>query len=191
MTVVDITMPPAHTDEGIVVAHQIRGAHPGVGVLVLSHHLESRYATRLLEHHPGGVGYLLKPRVSSIEVLTDALRRVRAGECVIDPAIVARLTALRAPGPLDKLTDRERQVLALMAGGRSNLGISQRLLVSAKTVEAHVRSILLKLDVEGSADDHRRVLAVLTFLRPGRGDQSVSFSVVSGWHRYRAMTMHA
>jgi DNA-binding NarL/FixJ family response regulator len=165
--IIDIRMPPTHTDEGIVVAQQIRDSHPAVGVLVLSHYLESRYAMRLLEHHPGGVGYLLKQRVSSIAVLTDALQRVTDGECVLDPTIVSRLITRREHGPIDKLTDRERQVLALMAEGRSNLGISQRLSVSPKTVEAHVSSILLKLGVDGSPDDHRRVLAVLTFLRTG------------------------
>jgi serine/threonine-protein kinase len=165
VAIIDIRMPPTHTDEGIVVAQQIRGAHPAVGVLVLSHYLESRYAMRLLEHHPGGAGYLLKQRVSSIAVLSDALHRVSDGECVIDPTIVSRLIARRAQGPMETLTDRERQVLTLMAEGRSNLGISQRLSVSPKTVEAHVGSILLKLGVDGSSDDHRRVLAVLAFLR--------------------------
>jgi len=165
VAIIDIRMPPTHTDEGIIVAQQIRDAHPAVGVLVLSHHLESRYAMRLLEHHPGGVGYLLKQRLSSIAVLTDALQRVSDGECVLDPTIVARLIARREHGPMEKLTDRERQVLAQMAEGRSNQGISQRLSVSPKTVEAHVRSILLKLGFDGSPDDHRRVLAVLTFLR--------------------------
>jgi serine/threonine-protein kinase len=165
VAIIDIRMPPTHTDEGIVVAQQIRDAHPGVGVLVLSHYVESRYAMRLLEHHPGGVGYLLKQRISSIAVLTDALHRVSDGECVLDPTIVSRLMARREQGPLQTLTDRERQVLALMAEGRSNLGISQRLSVSPKTVEAHVGSILQKLGVDGSPDDHRRVLAVLTFLR--------------------------
>jgi serine/threonine-protein kinase len=165
VAIIDIRMPPTHTDEGIIVAQQIRDAHPTVGVLVLSHHLESRYAMRLLQHHPGGVGYLLKQRLSSIAVLTDALQRVSDGECVLDPTIVARLIARREHGPMEKLTDRERQVLAQMAEGRSNQGISQRLSVSPKTVEAHVRSILLKLGFDGSPDDHRRVLAVLTFLR--------------------------
>ena len=165
VAIIDIKMPPTHTDEGIIVAQQIRDAHPTVGVLVLSHYLESHYAMRLLEHHPGGVGYLLKQRVSSIAVLTDALHRVADGECVLDPTIVSRLIARRERGPMQNLTDRERQVLALIAEGRSNLGISQRLSLSPKTVEAHVGSILLKLGVDASPDDHRRVLAVLTFLR--------------------------
>jgi serine/threonine-protein kinase len=165
VAIIDIRMPPTHTDEGIVAAQQIRESHPEVGVLVLSHYLESLYALRLLERHPGGVGYLLKERVSNIAVLADALERIAAGECVLDPTIVARLIARRHPGPLDRLTDRERQVLAVMAEGRSNLGISGRLSLSPKTIEAHVGSILLKLNIEGSPDDHRRVLAVLTFLR--------------------------
>jgi len=165
VAIVDIKMPPTHTDEGIVVAQQIRDSNPGVGVLVLSHYLESRYALRLLEGHPGGAGYLLKERVSSVAVLADALQRVADGECVIDPTIVSRLIARRERGPLQELTGRERQVLALMAEGRSNLGISQRLSLSPKTVEAHVGSILLKLGIDGSSDDHRRVLAVLVFLR--------------------------
>jgi serine/threonine-protein kinase len=165
VAIIDIKMPPTHTDEGIIVAQQIRDAHPTVGVLVLSHYLESHYAMRLLEHHPGGVGYLLKQRVSSIAVLTDALHRVADGECVLDPTIVSRLIARRERGPMQNLTDRERQVLALIAEGRSNLGISQRLSLSPKTVEAHVGSILLKLGVDASPDGHRRVLAVLTFLR--------------------------
>ena len=167
VAIIDIKMPPTHTDEGIILAQQIRDAHPTVGVLVLSHYLESRYAMRLLEHHPSGVGYLLKQRLSNIAVLTDALHRVSDGECVLDPTIVSRLIARRERGPMQNLTDRERQVLALIAEGRSNLGISQRLSLSTKTVEAHVGSILLKLGVDGSPDDHRRVLAVLTFLRTG------------------------
>jgi serine/threonine-protein kinase len=165
VAIVDIKMPPTHTDEGIVAAQQIRESHPTVGVLVLSHYLDSRYAMRLLERHPGRVGYLLKERVSSIAVLADALERIAAGECVLDPTIVSRLIAHRRPGPLDRLTNRERQVLAMMAEGRSNLGISERLALSPKTIEAHVGSILLKLNIEGSPDDHRRVLAVLIFLR--------------------------
>jgi serine/threonine-protein kinase len=159
-------MPPTHTDEGIVAAQEIRDSHPEIGVLVLSHHLESRYAMRLLEQHPSGSGYLLKERVSSIAVLSDALHRINEGECVLDPTIVARLIARpRERGPLDDLSEREREVLGLIAEGRSNQGISGRLQLSPKTVEAHVRSILRKLGLDESPDDHRRVLAVLAFLR--------------------------
>jgi serine/threonine-protein kinase len=159
-------MPPTHTDEGLVAARAIRDAHPDVGVLVLSHYLESRYAVRLMEQHPGGTGYLLKERVSDIAVLTDALSRVHEGECVVDPTIVHRLVNRARPaGALEELTQREREVLALMAEGRSNKGICERLFLSPKTVEAHVKHILMKLGIEGSGADHRRVLAVLAFLR--------------------------
>jgi DNA-binding NarL/FixJ family response regulator len=166
VAIVDIRMPPTHTDEGLVAAQQIREAHPQVGVLVLSHYLESRYALRLMEHHPGGVGYLLKERVSDLAVLTDALGRLHDGECVVDPTIVARLVNRARPASrLDDLTSREREVLALMAEGRSNKGICDRLFLSPKTVETHVKHIFMKLGVAESADDHRRVLAVVAFLR--------------------------
>jgi DNA-binding NarL/FixJ family response regulator len=166
VAIVDIKMPPTHTDEGLVAANEIRESHPEIGVLVLSHYLESRYAMRLVEQHPGGVGYLLKERVSDLAVLTDALGRLRDGECVVDPTIVARLiNRQRAGQAIDQLTKREREVLALMAEGRSNRGICDRLFLSPKTVEAHVKHIFMKLGVDESADDHRRVLAVLAFLR--------------------------
>jgi len=171
--IVDIRMPPTHTDEGLVAAQEIRASHPQVGVLVLSHHLDSRYALRLIEQHPGGAGYLLKERVSDLAVLTDALRRLRDGECVIDPTIVARLlNRARPAGPLDELTPREREVLALMAEGRSNKGISDRLFLSPKTVEAHVKHIFMKLGIDESPDDHRRVLAVVAHLRAAPADAS-------------------
>ncbi len=166
VAIVDIKMPPTHTDEGLVAAEQIRSSHPDVGVLVLSQYLESRYATRLLEHHPEARGYLLKERVSDIAVLADAIRRISEGECVLDPTIVARLIKRpRHRGPLDELTEREREVLALIAEGRSNHGISQLLVLSLKTVEAHVGRILSKLGLDDTPDYHRRVLAVLAFLR--------------------------
>jgi DNA-binding NarL/FixJ family response regulator len=171
VAIVDIKMPPTHTDEGIVAAQGIRRAHPDVGVLVLSQYLESRYATRLLEQAPESVGYLLKERVSNIAVLADALKRIDEGECVIDPTIVSRLMKRpRERGPLDQLTEREREVLGLMAEGRSNVAICQRLFLSPKTVEANVRHIFQKLGLEQSPDDHRRVLAVLTCLRAGPFD---------------------
>ena len=159
-------MPPTHTDEGLVAAEEIRDSHPNVGVLVLSHYLEARYALRLLEHHPGGVGYLLKERVSDVAVLTDALARLHDGECVVDPTIVSRLVNRARPaGRLDELTPREREVLALIAERRSNKGVCDRLFLSPKTVEAHVKHIFAKLGVDQSPADHRRVLAVLAFLR--------------------------
>jgi len=166
VAIVDIRMPPSHTDEGIVAAQEIRDAHPEVAVLVLSQHLESRYAMRLIEQHPGGAGYLLKQRVSNLGVLTDALERLRDGECVVDPTIVARLFKRARPArELAELTEREREVLALIAEGRSNKAISAQLFLSPKTVEAHVKHIFTKLELAESPDDHRRVLAVLAYLR--------------------------
>ena len=166
VALVDIRMPPTHTDEGLVAAAEIRDQHPGTAVLVLSHFVEPRYAMRLLASHPGGTGYLLKDRVSDVAVLVDALRRVCDGECVLDPTIVARLLARPAAvEPLAVLTGREREVLALMAEGRSNGGICERLRLSAKTVEAHVKHIFTKLGLAESPDDHRRVLAVVAYLR--------------------------
>jgi serine/threonine-protein kinase len=163
--IVDIKMPPSYTDEGLAAAARIGERHPATGVLVLSHYLEPRYAMRLLNDHPQGVGYLLKDRVSDIAVLADALHRIGEGECVIDPTIVARLVARRRAGPLEQLTQREREVLALMAEGHSNQGISNRLFLSPRTVETHISQIFLKLDLRESPARHRRVVAVLTFLR--------------------------
>jgi DNA-binding NarL/FixJ family response regulator len=166
VAIVDIKMPPTHTDEGIAAAQRIRAAYPQVAVLVLSHYLDSRYAMRLMEDHPDGVGYLLKERVSDLALLTDALPRLQEGESVIDPTIVSRLVRDRAqPNELDELTERERDVLALIAEGRSNRGIGERLYLSPKTVEAHVKHIFQKLGIDESPEDHRRVLAVLAFLR--------------------------
>ena len=166
IAIVDIKMPPAHTDEGLVAATEIRAVYPEVGVLVLSHYVESRYAMRLLEEHPERSGYLLKERISDVAVLTDALRRIDDGECVLDPTIVARLIGRpRDESPLHELTDREREVLALMAEGHSNEGICNKLVLSPKTVETHVRHILLKLGIREAPVYHRRVLAILAYLR--------------------------
>ena len=166
VAIVDIKMPPTHTDEGLVAAEAIQDSHPETAVLVLSHYLASRYALRLIEQHSGGVGYLLKERVSDLAVVTDALARLHEGESVVDPTIVSRLVNRARPASrLDELTEREREVLALIAEGRSNKGICERLFLSPKTVEAHVKHIFMKLGIEESGDDHRRVLAVLAFLR--------------------------
>jgi DNA-binding NarL/FixJ family response regulator len=165
VAIIDIKMPPTHTDEGLRAAQEIRERHPDVGVLVLSQYLESRYAMRLLESHPDGVGYLLKERVSDIAVLADALQRVHEGECVIDPTIASRLIRRRRDSALADLTERERDILGLMAEGHSNHGICQKLFLSPKTVEAHVGHILMKLNLPPADEYHRRVLAVLTYLR--------------------------
>ena len=166
VAIVDIRMPPTKTDEGLVAAREIRREHPSVGILVLSHYVESHYAMRLLEEHSERSGYLLKDRISDVAVLVDALHRIDEGECVVDPTIVSRLLKRpREEGPLDELTDREVEVLALMAEGHSNEGIRTRLVLSPKTVETHIRQIFMKLGIPGSPDSHRRVLAVLAFLR--------------------------
>lgn len=171
VAIVDIKMPPTHTDEGLAAAQEIGRLYPAVGVLVLSHYLDSRYAMRLLEESPRGVGYLLKERVSDVAVLVDALRRVEEAECVVDPTIVSRLMSRRrASGPLEELTAREREVLGLMAEGYSNPAVCKRLFLSPKTVETHVRQIFLKLGLRELPDQHRRVSAVLAFLRsPDQG----------------------
>ncbi len=167
VAIVDIRMPPNRGDDGLLAAQEIR-RHPDVAVLVLSHYLDSRYAARLLEEVPEGAGYLLKDRISEVAVVADALRRINEGECVIDPTIVSRLVARkRARGPLDVLTEREREVLALVAEGRSNGAIGEQLFLSRKTVDAHISQIFAKLDLRESPEDHRRVLAVLAFLRSG------------------------
>jgi DNA-binding NarL/FixJ family response regulator len=166
VAIIDIKMPPTHTEEGLVAAQEIRRHYPTVAVLVLSHYLESSYAMRLLEEHPESVGYLLKDRVSDVAVLVDALRRVHEGESVLDPTIVQRLVRRRREhDTLTELTARELEVLELMAEGHSNHAIELALVVSPKTVEAHIRQIFMKLGFEEAPDHHRRVLAVLTYLR--------------------------
>jgi DNA-binding NarL/FixJ family response regulator len=166
VALVDIRMPPTHTDEGLVAAQTIRAEHPQVGVLVLSQYVEPSYALRLLQEHPERVGYLLKDRVFDIATVVDALRRIVDGETVIDPTIVSRLVGRRRrEDPLAVLSERERQVLGLIAEGMSNRAIAARLVVTERTVEAHVTQIFQKLRLPESPDQHRRVLAVLAFLR--------------------------
>jgi DNA-binding NarL/FixJ family response regulator len=166
VVVVDIRMPTAHTAEGLEAARRIRAEHPRVGVLVLSQYVEPHHAVQLLQDGAGGVGYLLKDRVADVREVVDAVRRVAAGGSVIDPEVVAQLVGRRRTrDPIQELTERERQVLALMAEGRSNQAIGERLFLSPKTVEAHVHSIFTRLDLHAAPDDHRRVLAVLAFLR--------------------------
>jgi DNA-binding NarL/FixJ family response regulator len=164
--IVDIRMPPTHTDEGLVAAQRIRIEHPGVSVLILSQYIEPHYAMQLLEEHPERVGYLLKERVFDVANLIDALRRLADGETVVDPTIVARLFARkRRTDPLDELSGREREVLALVAEGLSNRAIAGRLFITERTVEAHVKQIFQKLSLSADPGSHRRVLAVLAYLR--------------------------
>jgi DNA-binding NarL/FixJ family response regulator len=164
--VVDIRMPPTHTDEGIVAAQQIRELHPDVGVLVLSQYIEPGYAIRLLEEHPERSGYLLKERVTDPVILVDALQRLTEGETVIDPTIVSRLLRRhREADPLEDLSEREREVLGLVAEGCSNAAIAKRLFITERTVEFHARQIFQKLRIAETPETNRRVLAVLAFLR--------------------------
>ena len=166
VVIVDIRMPPTHTDEGLRAAQEIREAHPGVGVLVLSQYVEPGYALDLLAESAEGVGYLLKDRVSDVADFAAAVRRVGEGGSALDPAIVSQLVGRRRrEDPIDTLTAREREVLELMAEGRSNSGIAERLVVTERAVEKHVTSIFGKLRLPPASEDHRRVLAVLAFLR--------------------------
>lgn len=166
IAVLDIRMPPTQTNEGIVAAHRLREVQPGIGILVLSQFVESAYAMELLQELPEATGYLLKERVFDGAVLVDALNRILEGETVVDPTIVARLLGrARKKEPLAALTDREREVLSLVAEGMSNKAIANRLFVAERTVEAHVTQVFLKLGLDQSPDSHRRVLAVLAFLR--------------------------
>lgn len=166
VVIVDVRMPPTHTTEGLEAARTIRSTWPGVAVLVLSQYVETRYAVDLIRDDPRGIGYLLKERVTRIADLADAVRRVADGGSVIDPEVVARLMGRpRTHTELDELTRRQRAVLGLMAEGRSNHGIGERLGLEPKTVEGHVGEIFSKLGLEAGLDDHRRVLAVLAWLR--------------------------
>ncbi len=166
VALVDIRMPPTHTNEGLRAAREIRTRYPDTAVLVLSQHLEPDYALQLLDEKPERVGYLMKERVGRVEHLLDAVQRVAAGECVIDRTVVDELLARRRQiDPIAELTPREREVLALMAEGRSNQGICHTLWLSPKTVETHIRGAFAKLGIREAPEDNRRVLAVLAYLR--------------------------
>jgi DNA-binding NarL/FixJ family response regulator len=168
VVVTDIQMPPDSTDDGLRAAIEIRATQPDVGVLVLSQFLEDRYALDLVGDRAGGVGYLLKDRVGDLTLFTDAVRRVAHGGSALDPEVVQRMVGRRrANGPLDELTPRELQVIGLMAEGRSNQGIADELIVTVPAIERHITSIFAKLDLRTVPEDHRRVLAVLEFLKRG------------------------
>jgi DNA-binding NarL/FixJ family response regulator len=166
VAIVDIRMPPTHTDEGLRAARELRRRYPGLGVLVLSQHVRPSYAFELLSEGTDGIGYLLKDRVSDLEELAEGIRRVGGGGSVLDPSVVAQLVNRRKMGndPVDELTERELEVLGLMAEGRSNKAVADRLFITEHTVEKHVQNIFAKLRIPATTDDHRRVLAVLTFL---------------------------
>jgi DNA-binding NarL/FixJ family response regulator len=166
VVIADIRMPPDNTDDGLRAAIEIRERHPGTGVLVLSAYVEEAYALELVSDDASGIGYLLKDRIADVEGFVDAVRRVGDGGSALDPEVVSRLLGrTRRADPLDELTGREREVLELMAEGRSNRAIAEGLVITERAVEKHVTSIFGKLGLEPTAEDHRRVLAVLTFLR--------------------------
>jgi DNA-binding NarL/FixJ family response regulator len=168
LAVLDVRMPPGFTDEGVRAALVIRTQFPGTSVLLLSQYVEERYATDLLSANTEGIGYLLKQRVADVDEFIDALRRVADGGTALDPQVVSQLLVRRHSDPLKRLTPRERDVLALMAEGRSNAGIAGQLVVSESAVAKHINSILTKLDLPRTDADHRRVLAVLRFLGAGQ-----------------------
>lgn len=168
VAIVDIRMPPTMTDEGARAAEQIRAERPNVAILILSQVVETDIALRMFSERADGFGYLLKDRVLEVDDFLEAVRRVARGGTAVDPEVVSRLLGRRRPGdPLSELTDREREILALMAEGRSNQGIGHKLFLSEKTVETHVHAIFRKLGLEAAPDDNRRVLAVLAFLGQG------------------------
>jgi DNA-binding NarL/FixJ family response regulator len=168
VAVVDVRMPPTHTDEGLRAAHAIRREYPNTGVLVLSQYVEEAYALELLSQSTESTGYLLKDRVADVDSFTDAVRRVAGGGSALDPEVVALLLGRRRrEDPLQSITPREREVLGLMAEGRSNAAIAEALVVTERAVEKHVTSIFSKLDLSPTVEDHRRVLAVLAYLRAG------------------------
>ena len=164
LAIVDVRMPPDHTDDGARAARVLREDHPSLGILLLSQHIETQHSVALVSS--GGFGYLLKDRVLDVDDFLDALRRVASGGSALDPEVVGRLlTPHRSNDPLHTLTGREREVLGLMAEGRTNLGIARRLWLTERTIETHIKNILAKLNLSAAEEDHRRVLAVLTFLR--------------------------
>jgi DNA-binding NarL/FixJ family response regulator len=166
VAITDIRMPPTNTDEGLRAAHEIRGELPDVGVLVLSQYVEEGYALDLLADNAAGLGYLLKDRVGDVDAFIDAVRRVSEGGSALDPEVVSQLLGRkRRDDPLDDLTPREREVLGLMAEGRSNHAIAETMVVTERAVEKHVTSIFSKLNLTNTPEDHRRVLAVLAYLR--------------------------
>ena len=168
VAIIDVRMPPDNTHNGLRAALTIRDELPGIGILLLSQYIEDRYLARLLAGGADGVGYLLKDRVVDVKSLADAVERVAAGDSVLDPEVVARMLGrARDAGPLDTLTVREREVLALMAEGRTNRAIAEQLYVSERAVERHVTGIFEKLDLSTTPQDHRRVLSVLAYLRDG------------------------
>jgi DNA-binding NarL/FixJ family response regulator len=166
VAIVDIRMPPTHTDEGLRAARELRSRHPDLGVLVLSQYVRLSYALELLEGGSEGVGYMLKDRVSDVTELADSIRRIGDGGSVLDPEVVGQLVERRRSGgsPIEDLTEREREVLALIAEGRSNKAIAEKLFITEHTVEKHIQNIFSRLQIFESSVDHRRVLAVLTFL---------------------------
>src|SRR4051812_27717536 len=168
VAIIDIRMPPTHTDEGLRAAEEIRERYPEVGILILSQHVEVGIATRLLAESAAGVGYLLKDRVTNLEDFTAALRRVAGGGSALDPQVVSQLLtkAHGAGNALESLTPREREVIELVAEGRSNKGIGERLVITERAVQKHVTSIFMKLNLPQSDDDHRRILAVLAYVSP-------------------------
>jgi DNA-binding NarL/FixJ family response regulator len=166
VAIIDIRMPPTYTDEGLRAAHEIRARHPGIGIVILSQHVETGTATRLLAQSPERLGYLLKDRVGDIDEFVATLRRVAGGGSALDPEVVSHmLQRKRSSDPLAELTPREREVLSLMAEGRSNRAVAEQLVVTERAVEKHVTSIFGKLRLPASPEDHRRVLAVLAYLQ--------------------------
>ena len=167
VAIIDIRMPPTHTDEGLRAAEEIRQRYPDVGIMILSQYVEVGIATRLLSESAAGIGYLLKDRVTNLEDFTAALRRVAEGGSALDPQVVSQLLTKGrdANDPLNSLTPREREVIELIAEGRSNKGIGERLVITERAVQKHVTSIFMKLDLPQSDDDHRRILAVLAYVR--------------------------